>query len=523
MSIEQITVEEFCENPWDNKNLHPSYRNSFLSFSNAPEYAPSEVLLASLYRRIGLRQGLGGKPLPEGSVGSNGNALMRAVEKKKSKGKLENGLSVEGWDSLIDDVMRSPRQPNQRAKRFVQMTPIVPSAAIYSMAARLRGHPWNPGGLIESCICLGETSEEKANRMWHKLFEALSVKEFEDDVWAVFLEREFAEWNTNGVIWKFSGLLGYDEWIKDWDKAPIKCPATRFVRDLSHLIKAKTSLTRRQWTSALESVLRIGLGAHVLWVSKVNSELYMLAKGVLRGSPVPSQDIIRQQLSTGEGFWSYGQQVGSHIKKLIRYYLIGRVGINMLLHRCHEIEVLADFAAGQPFGSLQKIHEFLTALSDARAAFDFERFEEDLDTALEADPRKLAIKQGVGKNMEEFLRHSLGQRETQEIGLESYDQGYLLSRNGSYSRAPWVLAAGPVMILTLAYACTSDGSGVRTVEDLCKHLGEYGVKISPDEVAASELGASLRTLGLVLDSPDAEGGMVLLDPFSSYSTPNDAD
>ncbi len=267
-------------------------------------------------------------------------------------------------------------------------------------------------------------------------------------------------------------------------------------------------------------MLRIGVGAHVLWVSKVNSELYVLAKGVLRGGPVPSQDTIRRQLSTGEGFWSYGQQVGPHIKKLIRYYLIGRVGLNMLLHRCHDFDVLSEIAAKQPFGSLQNIHDFLKALSDARLDFDFNRFEVDLDTALEADPRKLAIKQGVGKNMEEFLRHSLGQRETQELGLESYDQGYLLSRNGTYSRAPWVLAAGPVMILTLAYACTSDGSGVRTVEDLCKHLGEYGVRISPDEVAGSELGRSLRTLGLVLDSPDAEGGMVLLDPFNSYSTPN---
>jgi hypothetical protein len=523
MSKDQITLQEYHESPWENRSLHPSYRNSFLNFSNAPEYAPSEVLLASLYRRIGLRQSDGGRSLPEGSVGKNGTALMRAVEKRISKGEKRAGLSVEGWECIIDDVMRSPRQPNQRAKRFVQMTPIVPSTAIYSMAARLRGNPWNPGGLIESCVGIGEKDEERANRTWHKLFGALSVKEYEDDVWAVFLEREFAEWNSNDISWEFSGKIEYEEWMRIWQGDQIACPARRLVRDLLHLVKAKPCLTRRQWTSALESVLRMGLGAHVLWISKVNSGLYKLAEGVLKGGLVPSLDTIRQHLSTGDGFWSYGQAIGSHIKRLIRDYLTGRVGLNMLLYRCQEVDGLTSLAAGAPFGSLQKIHGFLEALSGARVEFDFEAFELNFDAALEADPRKLAIKQGVGKNMEEFLRHSLGQRETQERGLESYDQGYLLSRKSSYSRAPWVLAAGPVMILTLAFVCTNDGSGVRTVEDLCKHLGEYGVKISPDEVANSELGASLRTLGLTLDSPDAEGGMVLLDPFSSHSRPDLAD
>ena len=64
----------------------------------------------------------------------------------------------------------------------------------------------------------------------------------------------------------------------------------------------------------------------------------------------------------------------------------------------------------------------------------------DLDAAIDSDPRKMAIKHGTGKNLEEFLRHALGQRETQERGLESYDQGYLLSRKGSYARAPWIRA-----------------------------------------------------------------------------------
>jgi hypothetical protein len=446
-------------------------------------------------------------------VGRDGAALVRRIEKLGTKLNPGTSIANEGWGRVIDDVLRSPKQPNQKGKRFLQMTPLVPSTAIYSMAARLKGNPWNPGGLIESCISLGESSEADANAAWKALFLALSVDEEKDDAWAVFLEREFSAWNDERVSWAFAGNVQYDDWMRDWPRDCVAFPAKRFARDISYVVKAKPYLTRRQWVSVLESILRVGVGAHVLWTSRVNYELYALAEGVLKGGSVPSTAEIALSLSAEDGFWSYGQLVGSHIKKLVRGYMYGRVGLNLLLYRCQELDELNSLVTKRPFRNLESIREFLEALSQSRSAFNAELFLQNLNEAVEADPRKLAIKQGIGKNMEEFLRHSLGQRETQERGLESYDQGYLLTRRSAYARAPWVLAAGPVTVLALAHACSCDGTGTRTVEDLSKHFAEYGVKIGRDEVAGSPLGASLRTLGLVLDSPDAEGGMVLLDPF----------
>lgn len=528
MSATSITFTDFTESPWKNEHLHPAYKNSFLNFSNVPEYGPSEMLLASLYRRIGLRQEANGrkggrKTFPESEVGKKGTVLTRTIEKRVANGKTNGSVSVEGWQRVLEEVIRSPKTPKQGKSNFIQTTPLVPSAAIYSMAPRLRGNSWNPGSLIESSLCLGASCMDDANNLWKRLFEALSVKELEDDVWAVFLEEEFSVWSDGDVEWAFAGKLCIQDWMVDWQSDGIPCPARRFAKDLMHLIGAKAILTRRQWTSAVEAILRIGLGSHVLWVSKVNQELFSLAEEVLGGDEAPTPEKIRERLSTGDGFCSYGQLVGAHIKKLVRSYMYGRVGLNMLLYRCQEVPKLKALVAGNPFGSVEAIQEFLAKLEQCRSGFDLPMFQESLDTALDTDPRKLAIKHGTGKNIEEYLRHTLGQRETQERGLESYDQGYLLSRRSSYARAPWVLGAGPVMILALVYSCTSEGSGIRTVEDLCKHLGEYGVKINPDEVADTKLGHSLRTLGLVLDSPDAEGGMVLLDPFSAYAGSNHED
>lgn len=513
MSSKDIDYAKFLEEPW--KHEHTTYDKSFLDFSNVPEYGPSEVLLASLYRRIGLRQKGTSNPVGEGKVGSNGTRLKNTIAKSIGKKRSEDSVSAEAWQRIVDKVIRSPKTPSQGKSNFIQTTPIVPSAAIYSMAARLKGQPWNPGALIESSITYGEESEESANDLWKSLFEALSVKEDEDDGWAVFLEREFANWDCGDVEWVFDRGINYESWMSDWQSDGVLCPARRFTSDLRYLLKAKTLLTRRQWTSLVEAILRIGICSQVLWVSKVNQVFFEIALDVLKGAPIPSMDDIRDRLSTGDGFWNYGQLVHKQVKKIIREYVYGRLGINLILHRCDDIAPISRAMPKDPFSSISNLRQFLSSLADHREDFGFDEFQDDLGQALEDDPRKISLKHGTGKNLIEFLRHTLGQRETQERGLEGYDQGYLACRKGDYRTAPLVLEAGSVMILALVYACSCDGSGMRTVEDLCEHLGQYGIRISPDEIAGSKLGKSLRTLGLVLDSPDAEGGMVLLNPFEN--------
>jgi hypothetical protein len=57
-------------------------------------------------------------------------------------------------------------------------------------------------------------------------------------------------------------------------------------------------------------------------------------------------------------------------------------------------------------------------------------------------------------------------------------------------------------------------SGPRSIHRLGQHLAAYGIAIDRHEIAASDLGHQLRMLGLVLDSPDAESGMLLLPPFT---------
>jgi hypothetical protein len=107
----------------------------------------------------------------------------------------------------------------------------------------------------------------------------------------------------------------------------------------------------------------------------------------------------------------------------------------------------------------------------------------------------------------------LGQRQTADQNLRGYDQGYQLKKRAEYASAPWVVSLGPAALLALVHCCLAEAAGPRSVHRLCEHLAWYGMDVDIDDIAKSDLGKKLRMLGLVLDSPDAESGMLLVPPF----------
>ena len=143
-----MTFEEFKLKPW--RNSHDAYKHSAFAMSPAPEYASSEVLLASLYRTIGF------EGVAEGRVPSIGRGLERSIQSgKKPDAAL---LSPDAWNKVVHWVLESPKLPNQSSKRFLQMSPVVPEVARYSGSARLAGNPWRPGQLVQGMVWLGSST-----------------------------------------------------------------------------------------------------------------------------------------------------------------------------------------------------------------------------------------------------------------------------------------------------------------------------------------------------------------------------
>jgi hypothetical protein len=432
----------------------------------------------------------------------------REFSKSIRQGPVENSISPGAWSAVVHGILESPKLPNQSTKRFLQLCPVIPDIALYSGTARTSGNSWNPGLLVQRLIRLGSKDTEEAKKSWHVLFEALSVTT-NDDVWARWLDEEFSKRRATKIQWQFQALSEVPDLPPD-EKVSLDCPAQQLVRDLGSIIKAKEHMTRRQWISLLEAILRLGVVTHVMWLCDVNDRIWSLAKRVIGGEDAPQYEHLKHLLlSASTPHLVYGNPSVPIIRDAASRYLGARLSINLLLWMLTE--------QGNPTASLSSVTDVLAILRTVarnREKLKSSNFNEELNVLRDGQSRFLACKNGIGSNLVEFGQHVLGQRRTLNESLRGFDQGYFLRKKGQHSSAPWVLSLGPVAVLSLVHCCLNEVAGPRSVDRLCLHLSRYGLSVDRDDITRSDLGQKLRMLGLVLDSPDAESGMLLVPPFA---------
>jgi hypothetical protein len=487
---------KFRSSPW--RTSHPAYDDSPISVSPAPEFATGEVVLASLTRAIGFG-------ISERDVPAAGKKFDKNVDSEAKHKALGNRTTVgfDTWRTVVHGILESPKQPAQSSKRFLQLSPIVPDIGLYSGTARASAGSWRPALLVQRMIQIGSATPADAERLWSKTFKALTVSE-DDDVWARWLQQEFVA-RRFSAEWRLREFESKSD-LTAADKESITLPARRFVADFEAVLDAKESMTRRQWITILESVLRLGTVAHVLWLCNANKRIWRLTSAALQGEK-PAAGAVARALSQNESVLVYGNPAAKQVRDLTSFYLIARLGLNATLWE------LADrLGSNCSLSTIEDIERFLGTVYDERTRITA-RVEATLRDLLEEHARAISCKKGVGTNLTEFVRHVLGQRQTASDALRGYDQGYLLRKKAEYASAPWVVSLGPVSVLALVHCCLRGAAGPRSIHRLSQHLGEYGLAVDRDDIAGSELGQKLRMLGLVLDSPDAESGMLLVSPF----------
>jgi hypothetical protein len=498
-----MTLEHFRADPW--KNAHSAYDESVFAMRPAPEFATAEVLVASMHRAIGFAD------VSERGVPASGKDFDKLTQRVRLPQGLSPTVERETWRTVLHGILESPKQPNQSSRRFLQLSPVVPDVARYSGSARLTGSSWNPGVLIQRLIGIGSRSGVEAEERWSALFNALSVTP-NDDVWARWLQGEFETWNKAGSTWAQQPMTEKVELaLADWES--LRFPAKQFVRDLDAVLRAKSSMTRRQWISLLEAIVRLGTVTHTLWLCDVNDVLWRAIRGALSGDTYV-QGYLESELARRPAYMSYGNPAVPDVRDFAGRYLNARLGINLVLWRLQEIGITVA-----KLGSLAGVMVALAQVSGCADRLGSAAILGDLAELQGEQSRTIACKKGIGSNLVEFARHTLGQRQTANDSLRGYDQGYLLKKKGEYAAAPWIVSLGPVAILALVHCCLDEVNGPRSVHRLAEHLQCYGIRVDQDDLASSDLGRHLRMLGLVLDSPDAESGMLLVPPFQVLGEP----
>ena len=491
---------QFRADPWSS---HKAYERSFLAMEAAVETCTPEVLLASLYRVIGF-EGHG-----ESDVPKTGNEFLRSSE-NEGKGDSKS-ISGDTWRTILNGILASPRQAGQSGKRSLQLTPAIPDIALYSGSARIRGNSWNPGRLIAGMVQRGSESDAAASDTWKKLFDALSITE-SDDVWARWLKAEFDRRKKDGTpAWGYVELKSITKLGKS-ELAHFEFPAKQFVKDLGAILDAKESMTRRQWTSLLEGLLRIATTAHVLWVCSINRRVWQAVRAIIegQGENFNTRHALDDHLfGKRDLYLSYGKQAVPLIRDIASGYLAARLGINLVLSMLDGLD-----NGVQRIASPADAWEFICKVRENRQALMAAKTMDEYYAVFEDEATTISCKKGIGKNITEFARYAMARRQPSDLARVSYDQSYFLAKAGTAQNAPWVVSMGPVAVLAMVHCCLAETAGPRSVSRLCAHLGAFGLRVDLDDINASDLGRTLRMLGLVLDSPDAESGMLLLPPFA---------
>lgn len=513
-----MTLEDFRKSPQRSEKNHPIYQTSIFS-ATAPEYATGEVLLGSIYRNLILGES---------------EATIDLDKLPGLAGKFPEDVGGEElWEILLKQgAIGSP--PPKRSPRQ-QLMPLVPEIARHACVLGGMRSRWNPSNLLFETIGSGLGPKE-GEALLYKLGVALEVG-IDDDIFARFIENSFKKVSGKPTISPPYKMLALNE---DKNRSYISGfrgktgefynPAERFCRDIDVIISQKRLLTRRQWTVLLESTFRIGLGMHLLWTCQINAITWSWLLSIADGGLPPSETKIENDIWHAHRETSPLLQLGGPamplIEQIIRKYTEARFGINLVLHRLEDVgkgwQQAIGYSTKDNVPAPKNIYRFLDHIYHNRTSLDPDPAIWLRSTCLElledhADLIKLDS--GFSKNMKEFTRHSLGQIDARDLEQKSYDQAYLFrNKNAAAKRETLqIVVPGPAMLIAIVNACCHDkAKHLASLEDLRMHFADYGLYAPAGELAGGQAGKDLHKLGLVVDSPDAAGGRLLVPPFDHH-------
>lgn len=510
-----MSLNEFKNKPTENN--HPIYMGSIFS-TTAPEYSTGEILIGSVYRKLLL-----------GNLGEATVDLDKLPSLPSRFPESAGGETI--WSILLrQGGIGSP--PPKRSHRL-QLMPLVPEIARHACVLGSKRSRWNPSNLLFETIGAG-VGKQQGEDLIQKLGYALQVNQ-DDDLFARFVESSFESLPSDMPTSPLSSnLFIEDKQVSAYRgrKGETLNPAERFCKDLRIIISQKEMLTRRQWTVLVESILRVGLSMHLLWTCQVNNIVWQWILEIAEGNYPPDENEIEHSLWQSHREASPLLQVGGPamavVEQHIRAHVAARFGINLVLYRLEDKglpwAMVIGFDNMDRLSAAKKIRLFLEHIHRNRQAIDAmpaEWLRVNCAELMEDNSELVKLDSGFTKNMREFIRHSLGQIDARDPEQASYDQAYLI-RNRSGTKRETLLnilvQPGPAMLIALVNACCQDQvRGLASLEDLRMHLADYGLHAPLGELAEGQAGRDLRKLGLVVDSPDAAGGRLLVPPFESIS------
>jgi hypothetical protein len=497
-----MALSLFSDYRWTREKDHERYRDSILA-PVAPEWATGEVLLSGAYRKLLL--GVSESSVDRRQLQSLSNDLPRPAL----------------WADLFAHAAGLQSPPSKKEMLgLAQLMPYVPEIARYAGVLGQPRHRWDPGNLLLTALAAGCHPSVFDDHV-RRLATALDV-DGSDDIFARFVEYSLRQ--LPGTARTTSTTVPRNPAWRP-TVSDLLTPAERFTRDLDSVIELKPTVTRRQWTALVEALLRIGLAAHILWICRLNARTWELVQRAIDHNEVPILQDVEDQCwlsHHSEPLLALGHNATPLIRQSIQAFVQARIGLSLTLHALDDAGLPWNEQIGagtHPSDSIHRLLNHICTNSDAVRSVIAQQFSgqglwEVAGAVADANQALARGDDGFASNVNEFIRYSLSQLQPRDPELQSYDQSCMFRKRTSALNSPWLVQPGPTtLVLLVSTCCRSTGGVPSNLDDLKSHLSDYGVHASAGELQAGTTARDLELLGLVIDSPDAAGGRLLVDPF----------
>lgn len=477
-----------------------SYKNSIFCIRPAVEVAYDLHLSAALMRACV-------------SDDRSEPSLLRDAKDFRAKLEMDKG---ESWKDRIplreimdDKALRAPFTSSQPKKGDARHVPISVNLAMVTDFVRSTGNPWAVGERMALMVRRGAADRTE----YDDLMKAIAADD--QDCWAGFINFKLNELITKSSLpEELVGRLTYRsgrpkvlESIvagEDSELRSLLYPgAPELFVSLKEVTGWKPRLLSSHFVALLDSLLRLHAFSEVRHLSLANSLLLELALSA--DEQVYAEDDIRQKFKELRQKSSLSSDADLNVE-------IERCASMLELSKCFFSQFPDEYGIDAKTSSVSAIASWFSDIRGKDEAFrrNKTQFRSSFEDGSQA--RQISKSSSLN-NFKEFLKYVVQQRVVDTGLAGQFDQGYWAKKSGSHKSAPWKMCISPVGSLLFAgLACR--GLPSCTFADISKLLRRAGLAVS--KTGKGQLHLNLKSLGLIIDSPDGVGGFLVNNPFKSH-------
>ena len=376
-------------------------------------------------------------------------------------------------------------------------------------------------------------SEEDSKIIWDQMFDRLSVAhDNEEDYFAQIIQKVLAD-AADALRTKMDDANDrLPRWIKQINDALNANQAEMYYKDrqyfakispldnirsgLLSVLELKPRFSRWQWLTMLDSLLRISTIAFIIWLLDLHRIVdQMIQHFVFEDGVVdlehPEDFFVREyNHHKNMTVFCYGEGSSKAEKQIVTDYGRNNIRLAFLLAYIRQIDITT-------YKTLDwtSIGGFVKSLGELKNFFKNQSVKDQYFSAL----TQVLILRSNDMNLKATRpRHLIESFRVlrQKIVVEAqsdfirYDQSFLIHQKAAYTRAPYIVDLGSVACFVFAYCCAGTRR-VFSLKDFKHYLSSFYIGVRPSH--EENFTEQLKGFGLTMDSPDADDGLMIRNPF----------